>query len=144
MTICRVTHPCKVPPNQVALLLLRTFQHTSYMSPIQEVPTRHHRLEASSSHLDTRRMVGNPCALPPSQSTPLPLAFKASHCQQCSLHYQVNKTLLCSKHQAVLKRAQYNLKEQIMEEARAEASWRSRGSQRRQASQPKNLKARRG
>src|SRR5712675_889728 len=114
--ICRVTHLCKVPPNQVALLLLRTFQHTSYMSPIQEVPTCHHCLEASSSHPDTRRMVGNPRALPPSQSTPLPLAFKASHCQRCSQHYWANRTLLCSKHQALLKCTQYNLEEQIMEE----------------------------
>src|SRR5712671_5079545 len=98
------------------------------MNPIPEVPTRHHHLEASSSHPNIRWMVGNPRTLPPSQSTPLPLAFKASHCQQCSLHYQVNRTLLCSKHRAVLKRAQYDLEEQIMKEVRAEASQRSRGS----------------
>src|SRR5712671_4458473 len=128
MTTCRVTHLCKVPPNQVALLLLRTSQHTSYTNPIPEVPTRHHHLVASSSCPSIRRMVGNPRALPPSQSTPLPSAFKASHCQRCSLHYQVNKTLLCSKHRAVLKRTQYDLEEQIMKEARTEASQQSRGS----------------
>src|SRR5712675_244105 len=111
MTICKVTHLCKVPPNQVVLLLLRIFQHTSYTNPIPEAPTHHHRLEASSSHPNTRRMVGNPRTLPPSQSTPLSPAFRASHCQRCSLHYQVNRTLLCLKHWAVLKCAQYNLEE---------------------------------
>src|SRR5712671_3397206 len=122
MTTCRVIHLCKTHPNQVVPLLLRISQHTSHTSPIQKVPTCHLRSEASSSRPSICQMVGNPHTLPLSQSTPLLLAFKASHCQQCSQHYQVNRTLLCSKHQAVLKRAQYDLEEQIMEEVRVEAS----------------------